>query len=182
SLTLSKAKAGANAGDDMNEAENADALSPGDNSTVAYTDISSLPKEKLRICIAEDNLINQKIAVQFLGKLGFKNVHAYDNGLAAVEGIRKEAREGNPYHIVLMDVQMPVLDGYEATKLLRKDPLEAVRGILVIAMTASAIQGDREKCLASGMNDYLAKPVRSGVLKKKLDQYLQQVRTIRSIG
>jgi len=70
---------------------------------------------------------------------------------------------------------MPVLDGYEATKLLRKDPLKAVRGILVIAMTASAIQGDREKCLASGMNDYLAKPVRSGVLKKKLDQYLQQV-------
>jgi len=72
-------------------------------------------------------------------------------------------------------VQMPVMDGYEATKLLRKDPLDAVRGVLVIAMTASAIQGDREKCLASGMNDYLAKPVRSGILKKKLDQYLQQV-------
>jgi signal transduction histidine kinase len=175
SLTLSKAKAGANAGDDMSEAENADALSPGDNSMVAYTDISSLPKEKLRICIAEDNLINQKIAVLFLGKLGFKNVHAYDNGLAAVEGIRKNAREGNPYHIVLMDVQMPVLDGYEATKLLRKDAMESVRGILIVAMTASAVQGDREKCLASGMNDYLAKPVRSGVLKKKLDRYLMKV-------
>jgi DNA-binding response OmpR family regulator len=74
-----------------------------------------------------------------------------------------------------MDVQMPVLDGYEATKLLRQDPLDAVRGILVIAMTASAIQGDREKCIASGMDDYLAKPVRSTVLKKKLDHYLQQV-------
>lgn len=175
SLTLSKAKPGANAGDDMNEADQADAMSPGDHSTAAYTDISSLPREKLRICIAEDNLINQRIAVQFLSKLGFKNVHAYDNGLAAVEGIRKKAKEGSPYHIVLMDVQMPVLDGYEATKLLRKDEMEAVRGVLVVAMTASAVQGDREKCLASGMNDYLAKPVRSGVLKKKLDQYLMKV-------
>ena len=175
SLTLSKAKPGANAGDDMNEAEQVDALSPGEHGTAAYADISNLPKEKLRICIAEDNLINQKIAVQFLGKLGFKNIHAYDNGLAAVEGIRKKAREGSPYHVVLMDVQMPVLDGYEATKLLRKDAMESVRGVLVVAMTASAVQGDREKCLASGMNDYLAKPVRSGVLKKKLDQYLMKV-------
>jgi signal transduction histidine kinase/CheY-like chemotaxis protein/tetratricopeptide (TPR) repeat protein len=176
SLTLSKAKPGASAGDDQDEADQLDFISPGEHSAVAYTDVSSLPREKLRICIAEDNLINQKIAVQFLGKLGIKNVHAYDNGLAAVEGIRKKAKEGQPYHIVLMDVQMPVLDGYEATKMLRKDALDAVRGILVVAMTASAVQGDREKCLASGMNDYLAKPVRSGVLKKKLDQYLQKVR------
>jgi len=74
----------------------------------------------VRICIVEDNLINQKIAVRFLGKLGFRNVHTYDNGLAAVEGIRKKAREENAYHIVLMDVQMPVLDGYEATEMLRR--------------------------------------------------------------
>ncbi|KAK6612017.1 Two-component system protein A 1 [Botrytis cinerea] len=139
-----------------------------------FNDFSHISRDKLCICIAEDNPINQKIAIQFMQKLGFKIIDAYDNGMAAVEGIRKKAREGTPYHIVLMDVQMPVLDGYEATKLLRKDPIDAVRGILVIAMTASAIQGDREKCLASGMNDYLAKPVRSGILKKKLDQYLQQ--------
>ena len=67
---------------------------------------------------------------------------------------------------------MPVLDGYEATKLIRKDSIEVVRKVLIIAMTASAIQGDREKCLAAGMNDYLAKPVRTDVLKKKLDAYL----------
>jgi hypothetical protein len=73
---------------------------------------------------------------------------------------------------MFMDVQMPVLDGYEATKLLRDDELESVRKVLVIAMTASAIQGDREKCLAAGMDDYLAKPVRSEVLKKKLDAYV----------
>ncbi|KAN0090377.1 HHK1, histidine kinase-group X protein [Hyaloscypha variabilis] len=144
------------------------------HSNTPYSDFSHIPRDQLRICIAEDNPVNQKIAVQFMKKLGFKHVDAYENGQQAVEGLRKKARAGQPYHIVLMDVQMPVLDGYEATKLLRRDPIEAVRGTLVIAMTASAIQGDREKCLESGMNDYLAKPVRSNVLKKKLDQYIQQ--------
>lgn len=136
-----------------------------------YLDLTQIPKDQLRICIAEDNAINQKIAIQYVQRLGYPKVDAYDNGLKAVEGLRQKAREGNPYHVILMDVQMPVLDGYEATKLLRKDPIEVVRKILVIAMTASAIQGDREKCLAAGMNDYLAKPVRSDVLKKKLDIY-----------
>ncbi|KAJ3526989.1 hypothetical protein NM208_g10930 [Fusarium decemcellulare] len=135
-------------------------------------DLSKVPREEVRICVAEDNPINQKIAIQYVQRLGYTDVVAYDNGLKAVEGLRQKAKEGKPYHVVLMDVQMPVLDGYEATKLIRKDSLDAVRTILVIAMTASAIQGDREKCLAAGMNDYLAKPVRSEVLKKKLDAYL----------
>jgi CheY-like chemotaxis protein len=148
-----------------------------ERSSTPFRDFSHVPREELRICIAEDNPVNKKIAVQFMHKLGFKFVDAYDNGLEAVEGLRAKAKEGTPYHIILMDVQMPVLDGYEATKLLRKDPIPAVRGILVIAMTASAIQGDREKCLESGMNDYLAKPVRSNVLKRKLDQYILQVCT-----
>ena len=137
-----------------------------------YTDLTQVPKDELRICIAEDNAINSKIAIQYLSRLGYRNVDSYDNGLKAVEGLRLKARMGVPYHIMLMDVQMPVLDGYEATKMLRSDQIEAVRNILVIAMTASAIQGDREKCLAAGMNDYLAKPVRSEVLKKKLDAYI----------
>ncbi|KAK3387091.1 hypothetical protein B0H63DRAFT_541252 [Podospora didyma] len=135
-------------------------------------DLRQIPKDQLRICIAEDNAINAKIAMQYMHRLGYPNVDNYDNGLKAVEGLREMARKGTPYHIILMDVQMPVLDGYEATKLLRNDPLDTVRKVLVIAMTASAIQGDREKCLAAGMNDYLAKPVRSDVLKKKLDAYL----------
>ncbi|KAF5021441.1 hypothetical protein F66182_6535 [Fusarium sp. NRRL 66182] len=137
-----------------------------------YLDLSKVPRDEIRICVAEDNPINQKIAIQYVQRLGYKGVVAYDNGLKAVEGLRQKAKEGKPYHVVLMDVQMPVLDGYEATKLIRKDSLDAVRTILVIAMTASAIQGDREKCLAAGMNDYLAKPVRSEILKKKLDAYL----------
>ena len=140
--------------------------------THSFVDLSQIPRDHIRICIAEDNPINQKIAIQYVQRLGYPNVDAYENGQKAVEGLREKAKEGNPYHVVLMDVMMPVLDGYEATKLIRKDPVEAVRKTLVIAMTASAIQGDREKCLAAGMNDYLAKPVRSEVLRKKLDAYI----------
>ncbi|KAJ5035453.1 uncharacterized protein L3040_007921 [Drepanopeziza brunnea f. sp. 'multigermtubi'] len=177
SVTFPKAKE-ASAGDSQNGTDYVDHMSSRNNeshsSPTPYTHFSHVERDALRICIAEDNPVNQKIAVQFMHKLGFKHVDAYDNGLQAVEGLRAKAKEGTPYHITLMDVQMPVLDGYEATKLLRRDPIDAVRGVLVIAMTASAIQGDREKCLESGMNDYLAKPVRSNVLKKKLDQYILQ--------
>src|SRR5262249_45906929 len=129
-------------------------------------------KEQLRICIAEDNPINQKIAIQYVQRLGYTTVDAYENGQKAVEGLRQKAKESKPYHVILMDVQMPILDGYEATKIIRKDPIEVVRKVLIIAMTASAIHGDREKCLAAGMNDYLAKPVRSEVLRRKLDAYI----------
>ncbi len=69
---------------------------------------------------------------------------------------------------------MPVLDGYDATRLIRKDPNPAVRSVLIIAMTASAIRGDREKCIDAGMNNYLAKPVRANVLKTMLEGYLSQ--------
>jgi DNA-binding response OmpR family regulator len=75
-----------------------------------------------------------------------------------------------------MDVQMPVLDGYNATREIRKDKDSNVNQALVIAMTASAIDGDREKCLDAGMNNYLAKPVRSSVLSEMLDQYLAPAR------
>lgn len=147
-----------------------------------YLDLSQIPKDQLRVCIAEDNTINQKIAIRYVQRLGYPNVDAYDNGLKAVEGLRQKSKEGQPYHIILMDVQMPVMDGYDATRLIRKDPIEEVRKILVIAMTASAIQGDREKCLAAGMNDYLAKPVRSDVLKKKLDTYLHPDRKLSDVS
>ncbi|CAK7207535.1 Chk1 protein kinase [Sporothrix eucalyptigena] len=141
-------------------------------STNPYMDLSHIDHDDLRVCIAEDNPINRKIAIQYVQRLGYKIADAYDNGQKAVEALRAKAKEGMPYHIVLMDVQMPVLDGYEATKLLRRDPIKEVREVLVIAMTASAIQGDREKCIAAGMNDYLAKPVKSDVLKSKLDAYI----------
>ncbi|KHJ34711.1 putative hsp90-like protein [Erysiphe necator] len=175
-ITFPKASNKASPGDLPNNEQNNSRtveLEPEVSKTPFYN-LSHIPREEIRVCIAEDNPVNKKIAIQFMHKLGFRSVDAYENGLEAVEGLRLKAKEGKPYHIVLMDVQMPVLDGYEATKLIRQDPIDKIRRILVIAMTASAIQGDREKCLASGMNDYLAKPVRSNVLKDKLDYYLRQ--------
>ena len=177
-VTFPKANADASAGDSQT-ATQLDPMASYVKEELAteaqFADFSDIPREEVRICIAEDNPINQKIAIQFVQKLGFKHVDAYENGRLAWEGLRAKAAEGTPYHLVLMDVQMPVLDGYEATKMIRADDITAVRNVLIIAMTASAIQGDRERCISSGMNDYLAKPVRVHVLKKKLDQYLKQV-------
>lgn len=143
------------------------------SSTTSFFDLSKIPRDRLRICIAEDNPINQKIAVSFVTKLGFKS-EAYSDGLQAVDALRRKSREKDPFHLVLMDVQMPVLDGYDATRLIRKDEDPAVSGVLIIAMTASAIRGDREKCLQAGMNNYLAKPVRAAVLKTMLEDYLRE--------
>lgn len=138
-----------------------------------HVDLSRIPRPEIRICIAEDNPVNQKIAVSFVKKLGFQS-EAFSDGLQAVEALRQRSRDGRPFHLVLMDVQMPVLDGYEATRTIRRDSDPHVRGVLVIAMTASAIRGDREKCLEAGMNNYLAKPVRAAVLKDMLDEYLSR--------
>ena len=151
-----------------------DADGAGDRASLPATiDLSQIPRDQLRICIAEDNPINQKIAISFVTKLGFKS-EAYSDGLQAVEALRRKSAEKQPFHLVLMDVQMPVLDGYDATKMIRKDTDPSVRNILVIAMTASAIRGDREKCIDAGMNNYLAKPVRAAVLKSMLEEYLSQ--------
>lgn len=136
-------------------------------------DLSKVPREDLRVCIAEDNQINRKIAISFVNKLGLK-CEAYEDGKQAYEALQTKSKEGKPFHLVLMDVQMPVLDGYEATKAIRADPDPNVNRVLIIAMTASAIRGDREKCLEAGMNDYLAKPVRQTALKAMLDEYLSK--------
>lgn len=139
-------------------------------------DLSMVPREQIRVCIAEDNPINQKIAVKFVVGLNLQ-CEAYSDGRQAVEALRQRSKEGNPFHVVLMDVQMPSLDGYNATREIRRDPDPNVNEVLVIAMTASAIEGDREKCLDAGMNNYLPKPVRSTILSDMLDKYLAPVPT-----
>lgn len=137
----------------------------------ARQDLGSIPRANIRVLVAEDNPVNQKIAIAFVKKLGFV-CEAHENGREAVDALHRGSREGKPFHIVLMDVQMPVLDGYDATREIRKSEDKAVREVLVIAMTASAIRGDREKCLQSGMDSYLAKPVRQQVLKQTLERYI----------
>ncbi|EMC95850.1 hypothetical protein BAUCODRAFT_71300 [Baudoinia panamericana UAMH 10762] len=135
--------------------------------------LAGIPRDQLKVCIAEDNPINQKIAINFVRKLGFY-CEAFGDGQQAVDALERASKDGKPFHLVLMDVQMPVLDGYNATREIRKHPDPRVRDILVIAMTASAIRGDREKCLEAGMNNYLAKPVRADTLKQMLESYLNQ--------
>jgi signal transduction histidine kinase/DNA-binding NarL/FixJ family response regulator len=145
-----------------------------DGTRAKARDLSQIPRDQIRVCIAEDNPINQKIAVKFVTGLGLQ-CEAYSDGRQAVEALRAKSKEGNPFHVVLMDVMMPTLDGYNATRELRRDPDPNVNEVLVIAMTASAIEGDREKCLEAGMNNYLPKPVRSPILSELLDKYLAPV-------
>lgn len=138
-----------------------------------FGSLAGIPRAQLKVCIAEDNPINQKIAISFVKKLGF-NCEAYGDGQQAVDALGRASADNHPFHLVLMDVQMPVLDGYNATREIRKHSDPRVSNILVIAMTASAIRGDREKCLEAGMNNYLAKPVRADTLKQMLESYLNQ--------
>ncbi|TKA71926.1 hypothetical protein B0A55_07921, partial [Friedmanniomyces simplex] len=141
-----------------------------DNKHISLADI---PRDQLKVCIAEDNPINQKIAINFVKKLGFY-CEAFGDGQQAVDALGRASKDEKPFHLVLMDVQMPVLDGYNATREIRKHDDVNVREVLVIAMTASAIRGDRERCLEAGMNNYLAKPVRADMLKQMLESYLNQ--------
>ena len=122
---------------------------------------------KARILLAEDNITNQQVALGILKKLGL-HADAVANGAEAVKAL-----EDIPYDLVLMDVQMPVMDGLKATRLIR-DPLSGVlnHAVPVIAMTAHAMQGDRETCLAAGMDDYVSKPVAPRVLLERLEKWL----------
>ncbi|KAF1834834.1 putative histidine kinase HHK1p [Decorospora gaudefroyi] len=151
-----------------------------EQSSGSCIDLSTIPRNELRICIAEDNLINQRIAISFVQRLGFK-CDAYLDGFKTIDALERASDNGRPFHLVLMDVQMPHCDGYEATKLIRKHPNPEIRSILIIAMTASAIPGDRRKCLNAGMNNYLAKPVRAQTLKALLESYLNKENEVQEI-
>jgi CheY-like chemotaxis protein/HPt (histidine-containing phosphotransfer) domain-containing protein len=117
--------------------------------------------------LAEDNITNQQVALGILKKLGLR-ADAVANGAEAVKAL-----ETLPYDLVLMDVLMPEMDGLEATRHIR-NPQSAVlnHGIPIIAMTANAMQGDRERCLQAGMDDYVSKPISPPVLAAALDKWL----------
>ncbi|MBP1910710.1 response regulator [Methanolobus bombayensis] len=121
---------------------------------------------ELRILLAEDNIVNQKVAQSMLKKLGH-HVDTVADGKEALDSLKTI-----PYDLVLMDVQMPEMDGLEATKAIRySEPPVLKRDIPIIAMTAHAMKGDKEKCLEAGMNDYISKPVSLQSLQKIMQKW-----------
>ena len=117
------------------------------------TDPEMAARHPLRILLAEDNLVNQKLATRLLEQMGYR-IDLASNGIEACESVARQT-----YDVVLMDVQMPEMDGLEAARRINRDHAEGARP-RIVAMTANAMQGDREMCLAAGMDDYIAKPIR----------------------
>jgi CheY-like chemotaxis protein len=119
-------------------------------------------RHPLRILLAEDNAVNQKLALRLLEQMGYR-ADVASNGIEAIESVERQA-----YDVILMDVQMPEMDGLDATRAIRK--LKTLAQPRIVAMTANAMQGDREMCLAAGMDDYISKPIRVNELVDALDR------------
>jgi CheY-like chemotaxis protein len=123
--------------------------------------------QRLRILLAEDSLFNQKLAVALLEKRGH-SVTVAQHGREALAAV-----EQNAFDLVLMDVQMPEMDGLEATRAIREWEKDRAHRLPIVAMTAHAMKGDRERCLEAGMDAYVAKPVRAKDLFETIDELMR---------
>jgi CheY-like chemotaxis protein len=118
------------------------------------------------ILVAEDNPVNQKVVLNILAKMGLK-ADAVENGLQALEALERKT-----YHLVLMDCQMPEMDGYQSASAIRKNKSILINSLPVVALTANAIEGERERCIDSGMNDFMTKPIQISELAQTLKKWL----------
>ena len=134
------------------------------------------PQRVLRILLAEDNRVNQMVAIHILEKLGHSVVVA-DNGTIAVSLVATQ-----PFDLVLMDVQMPEMDGIMATRRIREAERATHRHLPIIAMTAHAMKGDRERCVEAGMDGYVSKPVNRATLEKTIVQALQDAAMVTAVS
>ena len=155
----------------------------------------SMQRKRFHVLVVEDNIVNSKFALKTLQTLGF-TASAVWNGKEALDYLLRAATDADTkpddltqYHmpsLILMDCQMPVLDGYRATHTLRRhkpySSLAQIQRVPIVAMTASAIQGDREKCMRAGMDDYLAKPVQRATLEKMLVAWLSGEKRLRPLA
>ncbi|MEW6991745.1 response regulator [Colwelliaceae bacterium 6441] len=140
---------------------------------------NKLPR-KARILLVEDNRINQVVILGVLANI-YLHADVAENGLEALECLKNESKD-TPFEIIIMDCQMPELDGYETTKIIREGGAgEHYQSIPIIAMTANAMKGDKEKCLTAGMSDYATKPVDALILQQKLCHWLgEEVTSIKT--
>jgi CheY-like chemotaxis protein/HPt (histidine-containing phosphotransfer) domain-containing protein len=138
--------------------------------------IPKLQQKSELILVAEDNPVNQKVALLQLKNLGFP-AHAVGNGQEAVDAVCN-----NSYTLVLMDCQMPEMDGFQATSEIRKAEVLTGRRVPIIAMTANAMEGDRDKCISAGMDDYISKPVDPKKLQMVLSRWLSSEQQQKSKG
>ena len=127
---------------------------------------ASAASRQTRLLLVEDNAVNQRVVLAMLRKKEYK-IDVANNGQEALEKLKSAV---DPYSLILMDVQMPVLDGLETTRAIRRNP--SWNHLPIIAMTAHAMIGDRERCLEAGMNGYISKPVQQAGLISVIEQFL----------
>ena len=147
------------------------ALGSGQKNEAASRPTTAVPARHLRILVAEDNRVNQKVIISLLEKDGH-TVQIVSNGSAAVEQMSK-----NRFDLVLMDIQMPVMNGYDATREIRRRELAGGLHTPIVALTAHAMKSDRDQCLDAGMDDYLSKPLQPNTLRAVVQRFSHTIET-----
>ena len=145
-------------------------MTDGKKSIITRHTLIENRKKNIQILVVEDHIVNQKVIIGILNKLGF-NADTANNGSEAIKALQKKA-----YDLIFMDIQMPVMNGFEATRTIRNKNVPIKNhNVIIVALTANAMKSDRDKCIESGMNDYLPKPFNSNDLQEIIKKYLPEI-------